>query len=254
MNLATGDETVDVDIHGVRTHQCNRSGRDWVVGDLHGCFATLDRALEAVGFAFSSDRLFSVGDLVDRGPESRRAGHYLDQPWFHAVLGNHEQFLLESEAGDAAQHALWRANGGDWFFRLPAAEQQSLRRSFGGLPYARQIRTPAGLVGIVHADVPAELSWPDFVDAVARGVEHVRETALWGRSRALGHLRTGVDGAYRVFCGHTPQWRGIRRVGNVYCIDTGAVYRLTEGIADAGLTLMQLTADGPARRIPMESA
>jgi serine/threonine protein phosphatase 1 len=252
MNRPMGNGTVDAHRRGVRTHDCNPAGRDWVVGDLHGCFATLDRALETVGFDFSSDRLFSVGDLVDRGPECRRAPQYLDQPWFHAVLGNHEQFLLESGMGDPAQHALWRANGGDWFFRLPAAEQQSLRRAFAGLPYARQIRTPAGLVGIVHADVPAELSWPEFVEALSRGAENVRETALWGRSRAMGYLRSGVEGVFRVFCGHTPQWRGILRVGNVYCIDTGAVYGLTEGIADAGLTLMRLTADGPGHWTPVE--
>ena len=39
----------------------NREGRDFVVGDVHGCFRTLDRALTALAFDPSRDRLFGVG-------------------------------------------------------------------------------------------------------------------------------------------------------------------------------------------------
>lgn len=45
-------------------------GRDLIVGDAHGCFTKLQASLDAVGFNLERDRLFSVGDLVDRGPES----------------------------------------------------------------------------------------------------------------------------------------------------------------------------------------
>lgn len=50
----------------------NQSGRDFAVGDIHGCFSKLEAALRRVGFIPEKDRLFSVGDLVDRGPESHR--------------------------------------------------------------------------------------------------------------------------------------------------------------------------------------
>jgi len=40
------------------------------VGDIDGCFSHLRRSLEAIGFDASVDRLFSVRDLIDRGPES----------------------------------------------------------------------------------------------------------------------------------------------------------------------------------------
>ena len=52
----------------------NTVGRDFAVGDIHGCFTELQRGLEAIGFDPSTDRLFSVGDLVDRGPESHTSG------------------------------------------------------------------------------------------------------------------------------------------------------------------------------------
>jgi len=48
----------------------NTLGRDFVIGDLHGCFDLLERLMKAVDFNFDKDRLFSVGDLVDRGPYS----------------------------------------------------------------------------------------------------------------------------------------------------------------------------------------
>lgn len=38
--------------------------------------------------------MLSVGDLVDRGPDSIGCLKLLEAPWFHAVMGNHEQLLL----------------------------------------------------------------------------------------------------------------------------------------------------------------
>jgi serine/threonine protein phosphatase 1 len=72
----------------------NATGRDLVVGDLHGHRALLERALNRLEFDPSCDRVFSVGDLIDRGPESLATLSLIEQPWFHAVLGNHELMLL----------------------------------------------------------------------------------------------------------------------------------------------------------------
>lgn len=74
----------------------NRSGRDFVCGDIHGCFGALNSALCAHDFQPDRDRLFSVGDLVDRGPDSPSAFSWLDKPWFFAVRGNHEEMALDA--------------------------------------------------------------------------------------------------------------------------------------------------------------
>ncbi len=223
--------------------EINRLGRDWVVGDIHGCFATLDRVLEEIGFDADRDRLFSVGDLVDRGPESGRALEYLKQPWFHAVRGNHEQMLLDAAKNDPNILYLWWANGGAWFVDESEETQAALRTAIAALPLIIEIETPIGVVGIVHADVPRKLSWQDFVGKVESGDAKAVETALWGRNRAMGRVRQGVEGVARVFCGHTPVMGGVRSVGNVYCMDTGAVYGLTQGFSAASLAIMQLTSD-----------
>ena len=46
-------------------HSVNRKGRDFIVGDLHGCVDALRYLLREIAFDPASDRLFSVGDLVD---------------------------------------------------------------------------------------------------------------------------------------------------------------------------------------------
>ena len=54
-------------------HEPNtKGGRDLVAGDLHGYFDTLEEALKTLRFDPAHDRLFGVGDLVDRGPRSLR--------------------------------------------------------------------------------------------------------------------------------------------------------------------------------------
>lgn len=72
----------------------NSIGRDFVVGDIHGCLEPLGRLMEMVKFHPGRDRLFSVGDMVDRGPFSMACLKMLRMPWFHAVRGNHEERLI----------------------------------------------------------------------------------------------------------------------------------------------------------------
>ncbi len=54
----------------VMHYQENNIGNDYVCGDVHGCYDKLQEALDEIGFDPTKDRLFIVGDLVDRGPQS----------------------------------------------------------------------------------------------------------------------------------------------------------------------------------------
>ena len=76
----------------------NRKGRDLVVGDVHGHFATLRRMLAEIEVG-EHDRVFSLGDLVDRGPDSWAAKDWIvgsdPSARFDLVIrGNHEQMML----------------------------------------------------------------------------------------------------------------------------------------------------------------
>ena len=74
-------------------------GRDWIVGDVHGCFRTLSQVLHGIDFEHGRDRLFSVGDLIDRGPNSVEALEWLEGDCFDAVvMGNHEAEMVRHAA------------------------------------------------------------------------------------------------------------------------------------------------------------
>jgi bis(5'-nucleosyl)-tetraphosphatase (symmetrical) len=68
------------------------------VGDVQGCREELERVLEAVRFDPARDRLHSVGDAINRGPDSVGCLRLLKQLGAVMVLGNHELHWLEIEA------------------------------------------------------------------------------------------------------------------------------------------------------------
>lgn len=199
----------------------NDFGRDYVVGDIHGCFTDLQNALEKIEFNQETDRLFSVGDLVDRGPESHLAIEWLAKPWFHPVRGNHDDFVCTYEKMD---HSFWCRNGGAWFYSLSSSEQKEFAVQFREIPIAIQVETEAGLVGIIHADVPSD-DWSQLELAVqVYGTSY----AMWSRDRITEQDCDFVDGVRMVFVGHTPV-KAATILGNVCHIDTGAVFKSRGG-------------------------
>ncbi len=67
-----------------------RMARTIVFGDVHGCHEELRDLLDHLAVT-SSDRLVSVGDLVARGPSSRKTLELArSMPNLRCVLGNHE--------------------------------------------------------------------------------------------------------------------------------------------------------------------
>ena len=101
-------------------HPVNDHGRDFVVGDLHGCYERLQQLMEHVSFDSDKDRMFSVGDLVDRGPRNEDCLRLLNLPWFHPVQGNHEQMMVAYFA-DHPTGDFWEQNGGSWGIRYKGA-------------------------------------------------------------------------------------------------------------------------------------
>lgn len=83
-----------IDPKFIKKVPANVEGRDFVVGDLHGCFEELLKLLKYVSFDVEKDRLFSTGDLIDRGPRSLDCISLLSKSWFYPVLGNHEDLFL----------------------------------------------------------------------------------------------------------------------------------------------------------------
>lgn len=191
----------------------------WLVGDLHGCFARLAAALRERRFDPYQDLLLSVGDLIDRGPQSAQCLNLLRCRWFYAVRGNHEQMALEALA--SSDMMLWEMNGGGWYMQSPVNQRRRLAEMIDRcrrLPLIIELHSGELVHVIAHADYPAALyCWQQPVD------EH---QVLWNRHRLSSHLAGHHDtiiGADHFWFGHTPLKRRYD-CDNQHYIDTGAVF------------------------------
>lgn len=199
----------------------NTQGRDFAVGDIHGWFSKLQEKLDSVGFDPAVDRLFSVGDLVDRGPESPLVLEWLEKPWFHAVKGNHEEMLIGYV--QVPPHC-WGKHGVEWFYDISQAERKRYASYFLNLPVAIEVETTQGKVGIVHGEC-VNFSWADMVMALegesGKPLRRQIAACLWARRRWQCQDLEPVEDVRAVIVGHTPV-DAPAVLGNTHYIDTCA--------------------------------
>jgi len=111
--------------------------RTFAIGDIQGCYVELQRLLKAVGFVSGEDRLWFVGDLVNRGPDSASVIRLLRDLGEDVVcvLGNHDLHLLAVAYGfaevrkkDTLNNVLDAPDADeliDWLHDLPLAHSDS---------------------------------------------------------------------------------------------------------------------------------
>jgi len=201
----------------------NLKGKDFVVGDIHGCFSALIRQLDSLGFDYENDRLFATGDLVDRGVESHLVEEFLEYPWFKTVLGNHEQMAIQFAEG-LIPAVYYIETGGVWNVFNSKEEINRIADTFKKLPIGIEIENDLGILGIVHADVPFN-DWISFKENLADPC--VIENALWRRARinAIEQFGSAVEikGIDAVVFGHSVVSEPLVHKNSMY-IDTGSGY------------------------------
>ncbi len=173
--------------------------RRFVISDIHGCHRTFRYLVSEVLRLERADELYLLGDMIDRGPDSRGVLDFimgLRARGFRVtgVMGNHEEMLLR--AGESpAMMELWLLNGG-------LATLRSFRATgVGDIPvqYRTLLRdlpdyvTLDGFV-IVHAALNFDMMDP-FAD---------RDAMLWMRDCTVIPARIG---GRRLVSGHTPVTR-----------------------------------------------
>ncbi|GGB05367.1 metallophosphoesterase [Agarivorans gilvus] len=187
----------DFQLH--RHFQQNTIGKDYVVGDIHGYYRPLMQALELVSFDKSRDRLFALGDLVDRGPDSLKCLGLLAQPWFFSVLGNHE-YELVTRFGDGSAWLEWLRTQATWLAELPsqAPVVKALELILQRMPLSISVAFDEVVLGLVHAQSPAH--WPPTKALTEQGLHKL----LWGRREfnAEDEGLCEIEGVDMVVMGH----------------------------------------------------
>ena len=94
----------------------------YAIGDIQGCFQALTQLLEEIEFNPSQDRLWLVGDLVNRGPDSVQVLRWAKDMGERVitVLGNHDLHLLAVAEGFAPLH---RGDTLDAILALPERDE-----------------------------------------------------------------------------------------------------------------------------------
>jgi serine/threonine protein phosphatase 1 len=236
----------------------NTTGRDLIVGDIHGHFTKLQSLLDEVGFnPEAGDRLFSVGDLVDRGPESDDALEWLAKPWFHAVQGNHEGMAIDWAQG-MGDRSNYVANGGAWNIGNTPEVRQLYADAFSALPIAIELETDLGLLGIVHAGCPYN-DWTAFAvdlqrdDLTPMQRDHLTMMATWSRDRINNMDDSMVSGVDAVVVGHTPMER-VTSLGNTIFIDTAGWHPKGNGFTILDASTMGKASHTKKPRQPEQEA
>lgn len=140
----------------------------WVIGDVHGCWATLRQLLERIDWSPGRDRLWLIGDLVNKGPASLEVLRWAaTTSGVDALLGNHDLHLL-ARAAD-----LTPARADDRLGEVLAAPD---RDDLLDWLRARPLLTRAGGSVLVHAGLMPDWSLEEAEElalAVAARIEHL---------------------------------------------------------------------------------
>jgi serine/threonine protein phosphatase 1 len=192
----------------------------WIIGDIHGCAKTFEALLAQLP---SDEPKVLCGDLVDRGPDSKRVVELAIENRIQSVMGNHELMLLSGVVGGKFScpwgSGTWYRNGADttwksygdsiptdhvdWIASLPHyLEFPELVDDSG----RRLFVSHSAYHGGFHGKLPSGDPWDDY------------SSILWNR-------RPEAESKVR-FCvhGHTPLLKGVKVRASWANIDGGCVF------------------------------
>jgi bis(5'-nucleosyl)-tetraphosphatase (symmetrical) len=144
----------------------------YAIGDVQGCYDELSQVLQKFSYRKQRDRLWFVGDLVNRGPKSLEMLRFVRELGDHAVvvLGNHDLHLVAQHEG------FERPRKDDTFHDVLAAPD---RRELVDWLRTRPMMHAEGGYAMVHAGLLPQWSIAKAVD-LGREVERALAGASYG--------------------------------------------------------------------------
>ena len=182
----------DKEIENRITNTLENNDNVWVVGDIHGYFDSFVRLISKLNLN-DRDLLISIGDMIDGGPESVGVMElFIENDQFLAILGNHEQMLLDDWNKKSKFNFGVLNSSGFWASKNPVDRNKKLTI----VDYLSNLPTEIILESfrLVHAgyrDFPYSSSLEDQSD----------EDRLW--SRDIFTVRYPFDQNRTIVVGHT---------------------------------------------------
>jgi serine/threonine protein phosphatase 1 len=187
--------------------------RTIAIGDIHGCRVALETLLAALDLG-AADTLVVLGDVIDRGPDSRGVLERLlklsETCQLVPILGNHEQMLLQAVDGQIPLQ--------DWL-------------THGGSETLDSYGKDAALSELPPQHVDFLRTWGDYHETPSHFFVHGNYLGGEKLSRQPWHLlrwESLHEATPKLHCsgktavvGHTSNKRGeILDLGHLICIDT----------------------------------
>ena len=218
-------------------------GRTIAIGDIHGSDVALETLIAMIK-PTEEDTIVVLGDVVDRGPDTKRCIELLLDLRTRCQLvfieGNHEEMMLmEASAPEFATQ--WRTFGG-------METLESYGSSFDDIPEEHMSFLRSGLN---YWETETEL----FIHAnIEPGVPMKDQKSVWLRWTHLTGFESSPIEGKRVICGHTAQSSGVPSLlTNWICIDTKAHAGNPLTAFDVGSNMFyQANMIGDAREFSLE--
>jgi len=182
----------------------------FIIPDIHGCLKTLTFLLEEKLKISPSDRIFMLGDYIDRGPESAGVIEYfirLIETGYNinCIKGNHEQLLLDTIEGSSMYYNLWMLNSGDdtlisysLKYKMPYEEGNYKCIPDKHIEFFKSL--PAYLIVdgkyvLVHGGLDYRLKDPfsDEKSMMWKRPEHIPDTLVPGKKIFHGHTQISLE-------------------------------------------------------------
>ena len=184
------------------------------IGDIHGCDSALETLLGQIGIE-SGDTLVQLGDVIDRGPNSKSVVARLmglrSKCKLHLIQGNHEELMFNALNTDG-QIERWLRNGGDHTLASYGIQDQAPKF----IPSDQQDFLASALPFYETDDFIFTHAGYEFDVAMTKQ----NELALKWRTFHRDTVRPHFSGK-TVVVGHTVQRSGnINDLGFAICIDT----------------------------------
>ncbi len=185
--------------------------RHLAIGDIHGCLRSLVGVAAAAKIS-ESDLVVTLGDYVDRGPDSRGVIEWLLE-WSRRgqlvpIRGNHDLMMMQARDGGPSESG-WLESDGDATLTSYGGSLDDVPAEHWEFLEGTRLIHETDTHFYVHANVYAEYALEDQPEYML----------LWEKlDRATPHISGKI-----MVCGHTPQKSGRpRNLRHAICVDTGA--------------------------------